>query len=80
MMACSKVSGKFFTDNLGSSLLLWGIFPFFTDLRKQKQYPRSRENFSPCNFNTAIPQRKIEAITFPSDAFTSKEIPQNKPS
>lgn len=87
-MACSKVSGKFFTDNLGSSLLLWGIFPFLTDLTKQKQYPRSRENFSPCNFNTAIPQRKRRSYNFPFRCFyikrnSSKQtqlIPNHQPS
>lgn len=63
-MVCSRVSGKLFTDNLGSSLLLWGIFPFLTDLTKQKQYPRSRENFSPCNFTTVIPQRKRKSSHF----------------
>lgn len=56
------VSGKFFTDNLGRSLLLWGIFPFLTALTKQKQYLRSRENFSPCNFTRAIPQGKKEKL------------------
>lgn len=71
-MACSRVSGKFFTDNLGSSLLLWGIFPFLTDLTKQKQYPRSKENFSPCNFNTPIPQRKRRSYNFPFRCFYIK--------
>lgn len=71
-MECSRVSGKFFTDNLGSSLLLWGIFPFLTDLTKQKQYPRSRENFSPRNFTRAIPQRKRRSNHFPFRCFYIK--------
>lgn len=71
-MVCSRVSGKFFTDNLGRSLLLWGIFPFLTALTKQKQYLRSRENFSPCNFTRAMPQRKRRSYHFPFRCFYIK--------
>lgn len=72
MTVCSRVSGKFFTDNLGSSLLLWGIFPFLTDLTKQNQYPRSRENFSPCNFTAVIPQKTRKSSHFPFRCFYIK--------
>lgn len=72
MMVCSRVSGKFCSDNLGRSLLLWGIFPFLIDLTKQKQYPRSRDNFSPCNFTRAIPQRKRRSYHLPFTCFYIK--------
>lgn len=60
-MVCSRVL-------VNSLLIIWagvccsGGFPFSHWFSKQKQYPRSRENFSPCNFTRAIPQGKKEKL------------------
>lgn len=78
-MVCSRVSGKFFTDSLGSSLLLWGSFSFITDLAQQKCYPEIGRHSRHVTLRELFLRKKGAATTFPLAAFTSKGILKTSP-